>query len=119
MATETQKDEILNWIFHGRVGISALAITARTLGFKVKAYSYPHDASDIGRCIKMLNECPSVDINVMKGFHHVWDKLVENWEQITTLYSIEEYRQVYELISKFEEPYVKNSQLMADDLIYA
>ena len=55
----------------------------------VRGVDHPHDPGDFGRCLRMLEACPSLrsQIGFMCGGHGPeWGALARNWEQLEALY---------------------------------
>lgn len=115
---DNKKEEVLNWLLDGEVGVSSEAIANRVVGKLVGAFDTPCDAGDFGRCYKMLKACPSVDIKCMKGFNRIWDNLVDAWSELTSLYEDEQWREIYDKIDSCSKPFRVDGRTMAKDIVY-
>lgn len=77
------------WLASDRVGASskymADVLTGKTLGVK---YAHPHDPSDFGRCLGLLDAVPAFRdrLSMMSAESGEWDRLVHAWDQIELLY---------------------------------
>lgn len=119
MTDLVNKDEVLSWLLEGSVGVSSEAIAKRAVGkTTVRAFDYPRDADDFGRCYKMLKACPSVSVECMKGFNRIWDNLVDAWEEIAKMYESEDWRGVYNKIDSCSKPFRVNGSMKSSDVLY-
>jgi len=82
------------WLSGGDTGTSSRNIARRYLGLPImrQLNGYPHDGDDFGRCYRLLIACPEIDIRGMKGFHKIWDALVDNWKFLTQKYELSEVK---------------------------
>jgi hypothetical protein len=77
------------WLASDRVGNSskymAHVFTGKTLGVK---YAHPHDPSDFGRCLGLLDAVPAFRerLAMMSAESVEWDRLVHSWDEIERLY---------------------------------
>lgn len=73
----------LRWIVGRDTGMSSKAIWAHMMGVQEGDISqfYPGDASDFGRCIRLLDLMPEWKERLpeMARYGHVWAALVSNW----------------------------------------
>lgn len=80
------------WIENGEHGISALTMLKKIGNHNLlggRGSSHPHDPDDFRRCHLFLNAVPQfrvpVNLNKMKLESKVWEKLVENWDLLTSM----------------------------------
>jgi hypothetical protein len=77
------------WLASDRTGLSskymAHVLTGKTLGAK---YAHPHDPSDFGRCLGLLEAVPAFRdrLSMMSAESGEWDRLVHSWYEIERLY---------------------------------
>jgi len=77
------------WLASDRTGVSskymAHVLTGKTLGAK---YAHPHDPSDFGRCLGLLEAVPAFRdrLSMMSAESGEWDRLVHSWNEIERLY---------------------------------
>lgn len=81
-------------------------------------YSWPKDADDFGRCYRLLKECPDINIECMRGFHKIWDLLVDNWRTLTWMYEQKNYLGIYNMIEAAEGAFRKDGIMSKSDLVY-
>lgn len=55
-------------------------------GFKKDVWWYPFDASDFGRCYRMLKLFPWMGVEHMRNTNEVWDLMAQRWGLLTALY---------------------------------
>lgn len=50
-------------------------------------YGHPHDPDDFRRCYMLLFMVPEWKelLHEIKGESDVWEKLIDNWDQLTTM----------------------------------
>lgn len=82
------------WIVGDDTGSSSKWLLATALGGKAPkskwAPSYPRDASDLGRCIRLIELAPSVrDVAfpVLSAACEKWDALIAEWDSLAFLYA--------------------------------
>jgi len=82
---------LARWALTDDTGMSSKAIGHRYLGLPPAHgyYSHPHDAGDFGRCYRLLNAMPEIDIAIMSGASSAWNRLVGNWPALTMAYEDE------------------------------
>lgn len=77
------------WLASDRTGLSskymAHVLTGKTLGAK---YAHPHDPSDFGRCLGLLEAVPAFRdrLSMMSAESGEWDRIVNAWDEIERLY---------------------------------
>jgi len=86
--------ELIKWLNSDDTGVSSKAIVAYMEGIEPGrfGYDYPHDPSDLGRCLRLLDIMPEYKARLkhMKHLSPVWRNLIQNWNEISALY-YEEY----------------------------
>jgi hypothetical protein len=75
------------WGASGDTGISSEALCSVMLGRDPRrdwGYNYPHDPSDLGRCLRLLDKIPewASRISEMAKLSPEWAALVARWEEI-------------------------------------
>lgn len=92
MSTTTLSTEAVNWLAHGERGLSSNAIFTRLTGVDACGergfpFHYPHDPSDLCRCLRLLESVPEFAprIGEMAGVSSVWTALVAHWVEIVAL----------------------------------
>lgn len=75
------------WMQSDDTGMSSVFMAATLSGFS-RPYAHPHDPSDLGRCIRLLDAVPELRerLDKMKTTGKEWAALVDNWEELTELY---------------------------------
>jgi hypothetical protein len=105
-----------DWVNGRDTGISSLAIWAVAMDRPSPASSYdtPHDASDFGRCYRLLKQFPKF-LSVLPSIaaqYPKWKPFVREWATLTKLYedglnAVEAekhpHRVLYEIIMKLEK----------------
>lgn len=87
-AQVNEQDNIIKWLLGDDVGISSKTIVAYLTNNKTEYMCHPLDPSDFNRCIKCLDAIPSLKLRFgeMANLSHSWKTLVDNWEEIKTLF---------------------------------
>ncbi|OOF86732.1 hypothetical protein BKG93_02405 [Rodentibacter ratti] len=85
--------EIIQWLADDEgVGLSSKCM-AFVIGFGVvpRGKNYPHDPSDLARCIKLLERIPEMNNHLykMKQVSPIWENLVEHWAELEQLFNEE------------------------------
>lgn len=93
-------EALANWLDSGDTGISSLAIVTVMLGGKRKRNildNHPHDSSDLGRCIRLLDAIPEWRdrLEEMGEDDPYWAALVRHWAELETLYRQDSAASVY------------------------
>lgn len=85
---ESQERIAARWLLSQDVGVSSMAICAHMLGEKTDDTGYPHDPSDLGRCIRLLKLFPQWESRIpeMSKYGPGWAGLVAQWQTIVDLY---------------------------------
>jgi len=105
---------VQEWLMSGDTGISSKVILSFMTGLKLpkKDYSnWPHDPSDLGRCVRLLDRFPEwrPRLPEMASAYPAWKPMLDNWAEMERLYSIEIQRpdnrapQTYELMKQLEK----------------
>lgn len=87
MPVRTHEQKLNEWLLFGDTGQSSKAMAAASIG-RLERGSYPHDLSDLNRCMKLLQEVPEVreSIPLMTTLNPEWKGLSENWEELEGLF---------------------------------
>lgn len=92
-----RKERLLNWLSGMDTGISSKTIAAtmehEPLILQGRS-GHPHDPSDLGRCIRLLELFPEyrARLNEMRFVSPVWAQLVDHWDELETLYNAPDER---------------------------
>ena len=84
---ESLESRILNWLFHGRVGMSSKAMAAVFAGMQEKyspSYTIPFDPSDFNRCLMLLEVVPEGRemMGEVAKINPEWKLIVNRWDEI-------------------------------------
>jgi hypothetical protein len=84
-------ERLARWALTDDTGMSSKAIGSRYLNLPPPHgyYSHPHDSADFGRCYRLLQAMPQIDIAIMRGTTQTWDRLVAHWPALTMAYEHE------------------------------
>lgn len=81
--------EMFEWLGSDDTGISSKTILCQLTNSNFEGLwkSIPYDASDFGRCYRLLNKCPELK----SEFHRMselkeWIPFVNNWGKLTEMY---------------------------------
>ena len=86
-APVTHEQALLKWLSGLDTGLSSSAIALRALGLKsAERWAYPQDNNDFGRCYRLLQACPFIDIKIMEKVSPIWAQLVRIWNALTKMY---------------------------------
>jgi hypothetical protein len=82
---------VATWLNGNDTGRSSLAIVSVMEGGIARAYSYPLDPADLGRCIRLLALAPEYRqrLHEMKTVSPEWAALVDHWKELERLYHSE------------------------------
>lgn len=88
---DTLERIVSRWLLSEDVGVSSKAICAHMLGEPTEDYGYPHDPSDLGRCIRLLQLVPEWEPRIieMSKYGPGWAGLAPQWRRIVDLYHSE------------------------------
>ncbi len=84
--------QLIAWFLSGDVGTSSETIVAAYFDFNHQGgISHPHDAGDLGRCIKLLNEVPILNDSLprLAELDPHWKALFVNWKSLKKAYYME------------------------------
>jgi hypothetical protein len=76
-------ENAMKWLMNGRIGLSSKAMLAAALDLESTG-DYPHDPSDLNRCLLMLNQVPEARLSFDKisALTPVWGRLIEHWDEM-------------------------------------
>lgn len=77
------------WAATADTGVSSLAILSMMTGVQpTSRFCYPHDGSDLGRCIGLLNAVPEYRERLaeMKVVGPEWSALVDHWPELEAMH---------------------------------
>lgn len=104
---EGYPEAFAQWLIHGDRGLSSNAIAQSVTGVikGEKLKSHPHDPSDLGRCLEVIEvlKCDKLSeddiLKCMVGVSETWRNLVFNWPELKKLHA-EESEECYELLKE-------------------
>lgn len=103
------------WAASSKTGASSLALLKVMLGDRPKTtFCYPHDGSDLGRCIGLLDAVPEyrARLGEMREIGPEWAALVDRWAELEAAWRLNE-RSVYDRMKKILDPIeAKNRNLV-------
>ncbi len=90
-ALEAEYLSVIEWLMSDDVGESSKAICAKMSGVGSQNRSYPHDPSDLGRCLRLLARFPHwrERLPEMATLSPAWGGLVSQWDEIATTFERE------------------------------
>ena len=105
----TQK--AMYWRNNGRVGLSSLTLWLHLLDVRhpesgrVDGNAAPYDWDDFRRCYLLLEAVPEWKdkLVIMKSVSPIWSNLIDNWQDLTSLYKQEKFKEISDLINKCRE----------------
>lgn len=76
------------WRRSDQVGMSSDFMASKLSGKGVRKYAHPHDPSDFGRCLSLLEAAPELREHLpnMGSESKHWAALVSNWDILEALY---------------------------------
>jgi hypothetical protein len=80
---------LASWLASDDTGISSRTIAWVCAGaYKPDFESHPLDATDFGRCVRLLDSAPEIrkSLHKMKEKGPEWSALVEHWDELEALY---------------------------------
>lgn len=79
----------MEWILSDDAGTSSNTIASIGAGLPPRQYSFPHDISDIGRCMRLLAKVPELHSALTSVARAVpgWQPFVEEWGTLARLYA--------------------------------
>lgn len=103
------------WAAAGKTGVSSLAMLAVMTGERPKtSFCYPHDGSDLGRCIGLLDAVPEYRERLaeMKAIGPEWAALIDHWPELEARWRRDD-DQLYERMKEILDPIeAKNRNLI-------
>lgn len=91
-SSETMKDDILNWLVNGRVGLSSKAMACAIAGVEIDdkhdRVFHPRDPDDLNRCIQFLIWAPEArnHFDKVAKLSPTWAKLVIHWNEVESCF---------------------------------
>jgi|TARA_B110000211_G_scaffold207660_1_gene243635 hypothetical protein len=90
------------WLASDDVGMSSrylLSLLTDEALFKAE-YAVPHDADDLGRCIRMVEVCHLQEsLQKLEKQECKWKEIGERWWDLVELYTDKDYKQIYDFLS--------------------
>ena len=91
------------WRNNGNIGMSSLTMWMHLLDVRhpesdrVYGAATPYDVDDFNRCYLLLEAVPEWknNLDVLKSVSPVWEKLVDSWQELTSLFEEKKYKEVY------------------------
>jgi hypothetical protein len=103
-ATSTMKPR--KWLESDDVGESSryMLTVLACLGYPMPDGAIPHDADDLGRCIRMVNVCElEAEIPRLYEMGSSWKHIAKNWSELKSLYEDSDYNAIYNFLNESEE----------------
>lgn len=81
----------IEWLLSGDTGISSKTICAVMTGSNIGHPDIPYDASDFGRCYRLLKHFPEwrARLHEVSSAYPIWGPMVEAWDELSNLYQKE------------------------------
>lgn len=95
------------WAATKGTGASSLALLAVMVGEKPdSSFSYPHDGSDLGRCIRLLEAVPEYRerLGEMAKVGKEWAGLVKHWEELEAMWHEGATEKLYNRMREILDP---------------
>lgn len=78
----------------------AYVIDGGTTRLPIQGYSYPHDADDFGRCLRMVRALGfEKKVFLMLTTGHEWREIASHWEELVAHYDNENWEELYSFLS--------------------
>lgn len=131
LPTGSLERRLAEWFASGDTGISSEAICKKLFDFGDRrdynkwagSGNFPHDPSDLGRCIRLMEKVPEARerLSEMRTVSPTWAALVDRWEELEALYREEApagrapkcYLLMQEIIKGCESKCMKTSGMRA------
>ena len=83
-ATKNELQKFFKWIDSDDTGLSSISIASHMIS-GWSSGSTPSDISDLGRCMRLLEEFPDWQVRLpeMARYNKTWKALSENWTSLT------------------------------------
>lgn len=99
------------WAATADTGLSSKAIMATMLGNPPSdGYCYPHDGSDLARCVGLLDAVPEwrTRIGEMAGVGPEWAALAARWDDLEAAHKAGDHAGTHRLIQSIVRPIERN-----------
>lgn len=78
----------------------AYVIDGGTTRLPIQGYSYPHDADDFGRCLRMVRAIGfEKKVFLMLTTGHEWREIASHWDELVAHYDNENWEDLYSFLS--------------------
>lgn len=78
----------------------AYVIDGGTTRLPIQGYSYPHDADDFGRCLRMVRALGfEKKVFLMLTTGHQWREIASHWDELVAHYDNENWEDLYIFLS--------------------
>ncbi|EKA4077110.1 hypothetical protein CGH11_13015 [Vibrio parahaemolyticus] len=78
----------------------AYVIDGGTTRLPIQGYSYPHDADDFGRCLRMVRALGfEKKVFLMLTTGHEWREIASHWDELVAHYDNENWEELYSFLS--------------------
>jgi hypothetical protein len=76
------------WLSSDQTGVSSIFMAGVLSGSFSRKFGHPHDPSDFGRCLGLLDACPELRGNIRRMAEHgaEWSALVGAWHELEKMY---------------------------------
>lgn len=89
------------WLNSDDVGMSSryMITVLANLGHPLPDGEIPHDADDLGRCIRMVDACSlESEIPRLLEMGDDWKRIAENWNSLKSLYENQKFKEIYKFL---------------------
>lgn len=78
----------------------AYVIDGGTTRLPIQGYSYPHDADDFGRCLRMVRALGfEKKVFLMLTTGHEWREIASHWDELVAHHDNENWEELYSFLS--------------------
>jgi hypothetical protein len=108
ISTPTQREQQLGMLLLGNPEPCVRAMVRRWLGFRLSSPAHPTSIDDITEIADACESFDFLNLEDMRGFCHIWDKIYNSWEHISKLHSEGDRRGLKQFLKEIADPYCTN-----------
>jgi len=116
---ETLERKVLAWLASRDTGVSSKVLAFASVGLteKLDDLCYPWDASDLGRCIRLVESIPEVRLTfpVVCRISNKWCNIIDHWDELVELYNHEHASDDKNIVMRMPETRALLKKLIGDD----
>lgn len=90
------------WLRGRDTGTSSRFLFYRLTGRSFQESAIPRDASDFGRCVRMLRRFPYLKEKLGHIKDQLWIGIIESWDRLEEMYDAEDFNGVDEFLDKIK-----------------